>query len=153
MAEKDHPDRAGRGGDDGNAPEERGDAREAAKAERGLHAGDAALLEIRVDAAPWVPIAEWRAYVDGELVHRAPIQRGESASLPLAFARDAIVTVEVEGPAEGRYAEVLPKFTPLAFTNPIFVDADRNGRFDAPGLPDPLPDTIRAPHSTAPGVE
>lgn len=110
-----------------------------------LHRGTSGRLHLEVDAAPWVPVAEWRAYVNGELVHRAPIRAGESAALPLAFARDAIVTVEVEGPREGRYAEALPGVTPFAFTNPIFVDADGNGRFDAPGLPEALPRAITDP--------
>ncbi len=110
-----------------------------------LHSGRSGTLRVTVDGAPWVPIAEWRAYVNGELVHRAPIAAGESAELPLVFAEDAFVTVEVEGPAEGLYAEAFPNFIPFAFTNPIFVDADRNGSFDAPGLPDDLPRTLTDP--------
>ena len=110
-----------------------------------LHTGSSGTLFIKVDAAPWVPIAEWRAYVNGELVHRAPIKAGGEASLRLAFDRDAFVTVEVEGPAEGLYRDALPNFVPFAFTNPIFVDADENGRFDAPGLPDDLPTTLTNP--------
>jgi len=110
-----------------------------------LHSGDEGTLHVDVDAAPWIPLTEWRAYVNGELVHRAPIAAGESGALPLAFAHDSFVTVEVEGPVEGRYAEALPGFAPFAFTNPIFVDVDGNGRFDAPGLPDDLPDTISDP--------
>ncbi|MCR9097090.1 MAG: CehA/McbA family metallohydrolase [bacterium] len=110
-----------------------------------LHAGRKGTLHVGVEAAPWVPVSEWRAYVNGELVHRAPITPGTSAALPLAFAQDAFVTVEVEGPAEGRYAEALPGFTPFAFTNPIFVDADGNGRFDAPGLTEILPTSITNP--------
>lgn len=110
-----------------------------------IHAGSKGVLEIAVSGADWVPVAEWRAYVDGELVHRAPIGRGESAALPLAFARDAFVTIEVEGPAEGLYRDVLPGFVPFAFTNPIFVDVDGNGRYDAPGLPEILPPTITSP--------
>ncbi len=110
-----------------------------------LHRGSTGTLHVRVDAAPWVPVAEWRAYVDGELVHRAPITAGGEASLPLAFAKDAFVTVEVEGPAEGLYLDALPEFTPFAFTNPIFVDADGNGRFDPPGLPKTLPKSLTDP--------
>lgn len=110
-----------------------------------LHPGTTGTLRLEVDAAPWVPIAEWRAYVNGELVHRAPIAAGESAELPLAFATDAFVTVEVEGPAEGLYAEAFPNFVPFAFTNPIFIDTDGNGRFDAPGLPDDLPRSLTDP--------
>jgi len=110
-----------------------------------LHAGTSGTLEVVVDAAPWVPLSEWRAYVNGELVHRAPIERGVVARLPLAFAADAFVTVEAEGPTEGLYAEVHPGFTPFAWTNPIYVDADGNGRFDAPGFPDTLPSAIKNP--------
>jgi hypothetical protein len=110
-----------------------------------LHSGNTGLLEVSVDAAPWIPVREWRAYVNGELVHRAPIAPGQKAQLPLAFERDAFVTVEVEGPIEGRYAEALPDFTPFAFTNPIFVDVDGNGKFDAPGLPAILPSTLTDP--------
>ena len=111
----------------------------------GLFPGRAGVLRVAVNAASWVPLGEWRAFVNGELVHRAPIAAGDQVELPLAFARDAFVTVEVEGPAEGLYAEALPGFVPFAFTNPIFVDVDGNGLFDAPGLPDPLPATLRNP--------
>ncbi len=113
-----------------------------------IHSGSKGVLEISVAGADWVPISEWRAYVNGELVHRAPITRGESAALPLAFATDSFVTVEVEGPAEGLYRDVLPGFVPFAFSNPIFVDVDGNGRYDAPGLPAELPATIRNPEQT-----
>ena len=42
--------------------------------------------------------------------------------------------LEVEGSAEGIYAELYPGFTPFAFTNPIFVDADGDGAWSAPGF-------------------
>ena len=111
-----------------------------------IHSGSKGVLEISVSGADWIPVSEWRAYVNGELVHRAPIARGESAALPLAFAKDSFVTVEVEGPAEGLYRDVLPGFVPFAFSNPIFVDVDGNGRYDAPGLPTELPATITNPN-------
>jgi hypothetical protein len=110
-----------------------------------LHTGSSGTLHVNVAAAAWIPVSEWRAYVNGELVHRAPITAGEEASLPLAFEQDAFVTVEVEGPAKGLYLDALPTFIPFAFTNPIFVDVDGNGRFDAPGLPDDLPATLTNP--------
>ncbi|MEZ4292932.1 MAG: hypothetical protein R3E53_21330 [Myxococcota bacterium] len=86
-----------------------------------------------------MPVAEWRAYgVDGELVHAPRSRPARAPSLPLVFPRDAFVTVEVEGPATGLYAEALPGFVPFAFTNPIYVDADGDGRAQAPGWPDRL---------------
>ena len=83
--------------------------------------------------------------MNGELIYRAPIEAGGEASLPLVFDSDSFVTVEVEGPAEGLYSDALPGYTPFAFTNPIFVDVDNNGRFDGPGLPENLPSTITDP--------
>jgi hypothetical protein len=66
-------------------------------------------------------------------------------TLPLRFARDAFVFVEVSGPAEGVYADLLPGNRPFAFTNPILVDADEDGRWRAPGLPSPLPALLSDP--------
>lgn len=100
----------------------------------GTYRGSEGLVRVRVDAAPWVPVGELRVYRDGELVYASPIGRGETAVVPLQFERDGFVTVEVEGPAEGDYAAVLPGFAPFAFTNPIFVDADDDGVWTAPGL-------------------
>ena len=34
----------------------------------------------------------------------------------------------------GKTKAVLPAFTPLAFTNPIYVDADGDGKWNPPGL-------------------
>ncbi|MEZ4330859.1 MAG: CehA/McbA family metallohydrolase [Myxococcota bacterium] len=114
------------------------------------YAGRTGVLRVAVSGADWVPVSEWRVYVDGALVHRAPLALGETAELPLVFARDAFVTVEVEGPAEGRFAEAWPGLVPFAFTNPIFVDADADARWVAPGLPAraDLPETITRPEAT-----
>lgn len=40
----------------------------------------------------------------------------------------------VEPPSPPIYAVIAPGFSPLAFTNPIFIDRNGNGKFDAPGL-------------------
>jgi hypothetical protein len=53
----------------------------------------------------------------------------------LRFERDGFVTVEVEGAPDAAYAALLPGFTPFAFSNPIFVDADGDGSWTPPGLP------------------
>ena len=82
-----------------------------------------------------MPVSTLRVQVDGQLVETRAIAAGDTLELPLAFERDAFVTVEVEGEASETYATLLPRYHPLAFTNPIYVDADGDGRWTAPGLP------------------
>jgi hypothetical protein len=102
-------------------------------------------LRVEVRAAPWVPVRELRVYVNAVQEARRPIAAGGRAKFPLRFARDAFVFVEVEGPAEGAYAEVLPGYHPFAFTNAILVDANRDGAWQAPGLPNPAPPLLADP--------
>ena len=92
-------------------------------------------LRVEVRAAPWVSVRQARVYQDGRLLRTDPIETGRPLELPLRFARDGFVTVEVEGDPAGVYADLLPAFTPFAFTNPIFVDADGDGRWTPPGHP------------------
>ncbi len=101
----------------------------------GLHAGAEAELRVGIDAAPWVPLGEVRVLVNGVLAERQSLDGPEDLRFPLHFPADAFVTVEVEGEPGGVYAEVLPGFVPFAFTNPIYVDADEDGRWTPPGLP------------------
>jgi len=106
-------------------------------------AGRAGELALAVRAAPWVPVSRARVLVNGVVVDERPVQRGESWSVPLRFSADAFVLAEVEGEASGTYAAVAPDFTPFAFVNPIFVDADGDGRWTPPGLPQPVPPALR----------
>ena len=99
-------------------------------------------LELTVRAASWIAVDEARVFVDGELVYGGTLEAGETQSLPLRFERDAFLTVEVEGAPGARYQAVAPGFTPFAFSNPIFVDADGDGVWTAPGLPAEPPETI-----------
>jgi hypothetical protein len=112
-----------------------------------LHVGAAGIGEratgrdapIRVDvrAAPWVPVATVRVFVNGTLAHESPATAGATLSFPHVFDRDAFVTAEVEGAPDAVYAARLPGFTPFAFTNPVFVDADGDGAWTPP---DPVAD-------------
>ncbi len=104
-------------------------------------------LEIRVRAAPWVPVDEVRVFINGDLKIRRPLPENRTLRLPLRFDADAFLTVEVEGHAVpgSLYAEVAPGYTPFAFTNPIFVDADRDGVWTPPGLPSPVPISLSDP--------
>jgi hypothetical protein len=68
----------------------------------------------------------------------------DGRSRSAAPERDAFV-FEVEGETGGTYAAVLPGYTPFAFTNAIYVDADRDGQWRAPGLPKPAPPLLADP--------
>jgi len=100
----------------------------------GTFHGRSGRLQVAVRAADWVPVSELRVHVNGELQQRRPISSGEHVQLPLRFDSDAFVTVEVEGVPGDLYRAVAPGFTPFAFSNPIFVDADGDGSWTAPGL-------------------
>jgi hypothetical protein len=112
-----------------------------------LYSGQDGVLVLRVRAAPWVPVSRARVYVDGAPSHLFPVRAPETLKLPMHFAGDAFVTVEVEGEPDEAYAAVAPGFRPFAFTNPIFVDADGDGRWSARGLPDPLPASVADPEA------
>lgn len=98
-------------------------------------AGRSGTLRISVRAASWVPVSALRVQVDGEPALTRAVAAGDTLEIPLVFERDGFVTLEVEGEASETYATLLPRYHPLAFTNPIYVDADGDGRWTAPGLP------------------
>jgi hypothetical protein len=106
-------------------------------------------LNIKVSAAPWVPLGVIRIWANGEIVQvLKPGPQTEilrlNQSLPLALEKDSWIVVEATMRPEpksgepscpgGLYNIVAPRMSPLAFTNPIFVDIDGNGRFDPPGI-------------------
>jgi hypothetical protein len=98
--------------------------------------GRSATLSLRVRAAAWAAADRARVFVNGRLISELPLESDGSARWTLDFDRDAFVTVEVEGDAGEGFAAVLPNSVPFAFSNPIFVDADADGKWTAPGLPD-----------------
>jgi hypothetical protein len=118
-------------------------------------AGGRVVVEIAIAAAPWVPVEEVRLLANGQVVRRWG-QLPDGASAPalrlrerveLDLARDSFLTLEAGAPLDaepaawvashaGDFAEVVARgFVPAAFSNPIWVDADGDGRFASPGLP------------------
>ncbi|GAA6151033.1 CehA/McbA family metallohydrolase [Pseudoteredinibacter isoporae] len=93
-----------------------------------------AVLALTVNAAQWIDVHTLRIYINGELYQQMPINKGQENLLPLSFGKDSFVTVEVEGDRKGLYAEIVPVMPPFAFSNPIYVDADQDGQWQAPGL-------------------
>jgi hypothetical protein len=107
--------------------------------------GRSGVLRVEVQAADWVPVSTLRVYVNATLDRETPIRAGEIREMGLEFPGDSFVTVEVEGEVDATFATVNRGFPSFAFTNPIFVDADGDGQWTAPGLPASLPATIRDP--------
>ena len=91
--------------------------------------GSEGTLRVGIKAAPWILLRRLNVLVGGkEVVTRTVSEPGEW-QIPLSFAADTFVTVEVWGEPGPTYAAVLPGFTPMAFTNPIFIDADGDGQY------------------------
>jgi hypothetical protein len=99
-------------------------------------------LDVEVRAAPWVDARKLEIFVNGE-------RRGKAIDIPSSHAplryqaghelkidHDAAVVVIVRGEASLEPVVSRPEGaaapTPLAITNPIFVDRDGDGRFTAP---------------------
>ncbi len=97
-----------------------------------LYQGNEGILSIEVQAASWIPISTATVYVNGVPGNERPIQNRSALQIPLRFERDAFVTVEVAGEASATYQAILPGLHPFAFTNPIFVDADQDGKWSPP---------------------
>lgn len=91
-------------------------------------------LEVRVSAADWVPVDTISVQVNGITVATRPVDGSGEFYFDLDFSEDAFVTIEVHGQAGTDYQAVYPFFTPYAFSNPIYVDADGDGQWTAPGL-------------------
>jgi len=97
-------------------------------------------VEIDVSAAPWVAVSEVRVYLDGKEKERFAVPPSSESlrfhkTLDWTLQRDGFVVVRVDGdkpmtPIVGDNK----RFTvyPLALTNPVFLDVDGNGAFDAP---------------------
>ena len=103
-------------------------------------------LKVKVRSAPWVAVDEVRIIVNGERKFILPVKADErsvvkfSDGLSFTVDRDSTIAVEVLGKrslfpvvqqaaASGTADDAA---LPYALTNPIFVDVDGNGRYDAP---------------------
>jgi hypothetical protein len=94
-------------------------------------------VDVEVRAASWVDVDTVELWVNGELAAEGALgAAGTGAlrgrlSLRLPIQNDAWVVAIVRG--DRPMTEVLPftKLQPFAFTNPVFVDADGDGRFTA----------------------
>lgn len=96
-----------------------------------------ATFSLQVNAAQWLKVESYKLYVNGEVVAEAGLTVGKKIDIPLMFNEDAFVTIEVTGPITELSREVIGNVPPLAFSNPIFFDANADGNWTAIGTPLP----------------
>lgn len=100
-------------------------------------------LQLRVEAIPQIDVDHARIYVNCDEVARVPLQNpldsaikfADTLTIPVPVDRDAHVVVM--GFGKHRLPAVFEQFDPAEVprfaTNPVFVDSDGNGVYDAPG--------------------
>jgi len=93
-----------------------------------------AVLNVKADGANWVDVNRLRVFVNGEQVAELSINKGQEVLLPLEFEQDSFVIIEVDGTRQGLFADIVPVMSPFAFSNPIYVDANQDGKWQPPGL-------------------
>jgi len=98
--------------------------------------GQRGQLSLKIKSAEWIPVNLVKVQINGETVDQYELNEGSEHILliPLSFDKDSFVTVEISGPASIDYQRVYPNLEPYAFSNPIYVDFDSDGEWQAPGL-------------------
>ncbi|MBT4518784.1 MAG: CehA/McbA family metallohydrolase [Halieaceae bacterium] len=105
-----------------------------------MASGGKPVLKLIVDAAPWMNVDHYKLYVNGEFISEASVKVGVVNHVPLTLEQDAFVTVEVTGKITTLSREVIGDVAPFAFSNPIFFDAEGDGKWSPLGLPLPAPE-------------
>ena len=98
--------------------------------------GQRGQLSLEIKSANWIPVNKAKIQINGITVDEYELNSSNEHKLliPLSFDRDSFVTIEVSGPATADYQQVYPYLEPYAFSNPIYVDFDSDGKWLAPGL-------------------
>ncbi len=103
-----------------------------------LVTGGRVTLQVSVRAPDWVDVRSIEVYANGVLAVTHAISPSTNPlraqwETELEFANDAFIVVEAKGEAAMR--DTLPGkwIRPFSFTNPIFVDANRDGVFRSAG--------------------
>jgi hypothetical protein len=88
--------------------------------------GDRGTLTVNVEAAPWIAVDSLSIYLNGKLWQTVAIAAGEKREFAMTFTGSSFITAEVRGAPTAHYRDIAPGFTPMAFTNPIFVYLEKN---------------------------
>lgn len=96
-------------------------------------------LALRIQAASWVDVDRAKVWINGELAAELPVGAARTKvrleqTVTLPLERDAWVVVCVEG--DDALVPLLPntadRHLPRAVTNPIWIDADGDGKWTSP---------------------
>ena len=96
--------------------------------------GNNARLNIKLASADWIPMENLTVLFNGKVLNTIEIGQQREFNIEIEADQDAFIIVEVNGPASEGYAAVYPGITPYAFSNPIYIDFDSDGQWQAPGL-------------------
>lgn len=96
-------------------------------------------LHIEIDAADWVNVNTMTVWVNGKIYRELDVAVGQHRVIDLRLLEDAYVVVELRGVAGQIYRALLPGLAPLALSNPIYIDADGDGRWLAPSVMNSAP--------------
>jgi len=98
--------------------------------------GQRGQLSVKISSADWIPVSRAEIQINGETIAEYELNEGNQRSLliPVSFSKDSFVTVEVFGHDTSDYKAVYPELSPYAFSNPVYVDFDGDGKWSAPGL-------------------
>ncbi len=100
----------------------------------GTFQGKVSELTVKVRSADWIPVETLVVQFNGEQIAQVEIAETSEFSFPIEVDKDGFITVEVSGAASADYSAVYPHITPYAFSNPIYIDHDKDGKWQAPGL-------------------
>jgi hypothetical protein len=93
-----------------------------------------AIVRIRVQAPPWLPVAAVAIYERDVEIMRIPLNSSDTqvvryeADLPIPIDADTLFVVVAEPGGDGSPVMEQPK---PSFTNPLYVDSDGDGTFEA----------------------
>lgn len=85
-------------------------------------------LHITIKTVDWIEVQSLHIYKNGKLAISETINSNQSYSFLLPFIEDGYIVVEVIGRATDKYKAVYgTEATPIAITNPFFIDANYDG--------------------------
>ncbi len=114
-----------------------------------------ARIAARVQCASWIGVDRAEIRANGESLVSVPLKSSPGKAQDVLLEHLDHPTIDtwymlfVEGPGDLSPVMRAAGLRPLAFTNPVYVDADRDGSFTPPGIHS-HPETIAAVEATGP---